>query len=294
MRNSEENSLTVGGLDWVAILVYTALVLMGWINIYAAVYDETHSSIFDISQRYGMQLIWIGVSAFIAISILLIDDKYYHILAYPLYWFSILVLIGVLLFGKEVHGAKSWLFGIQPSEFVKFTVALALARYMSSYSFDIHNLKHLLHVGILLGLPILIVMLQNDNKERAIKYFEDYLTYHGNPSEAHLFVGISFMENKLYEDAWQHFMLVLENDRGKAEKEKQNAVYAYLSYCALMQSNYREFLSYLKIACEKAPEALEYTIGQFIPEEVEAKDFYNYVVNHSDWFMRFNSDGASC
>ena len=138
------------------------------------------------------------------------------------------------------------------------------------------------------------VMLQNDNKERAIKYFEDYLTYHGNPSEAHLFVGISFMENKLYEDAWQHFMLVLENDRGKAEKEKQNAVYAYLSYCALMQSNYREFLSYLKIACEKAPEALEYTIGQFIPEEVEAKDFYNYVVNHSDWFMRFNSDGASC
>ena len=116
----------------------------------------------DVILRYGMQLIWIGVSAFIAISILLIDDKYYHILAYPLYWFSILVLIGVLLFGKEVNGAKSWLFGIQPSEFVKFTTALALARYMSSYSFDIRNLKHLLHVAILLGLPVLIVMLQND------------------------------------------------------------------------------------------------------------------------------------
>ena len=162
MRSNEENSLTIGGLDWITILVYTVLVLMGWINIYAAVYDEAHSSIFDISQRYGMQLIWIGVSAFIAISILLIDDKYYHILAYPLYWFSILVLIGVLLFGKEVNGAKSWLFGIQPSEFVKFTTALALARYMSSYSFDIRNLKHLLHVAILLGLPVLIVMLQND------------------------------------------------------------------------------------------------------------------------------------
>ena len=162
MKSNEENSLTVGGLDWITILVYTVLVLMGWVNIYAAVYDEAHSSIFDISQRYGMQLIWIGVSAFIAISILLIDDKYYHILAYPLYWFSILVLIGVLLFGEEVNGAKSWLFGIQPSEFVKFTTALALARYMSSYSFDIRNLKHLLHVAILLGLPVLIVMLQND------------------------------------------------------------------------------------------------------------------------------------
>ena len=71
MKSNEENSLTVGGLDWITILVYTVLVLMGWVNIYAAVYDEAHSSIFDISQRYGMQLIWIGVSAFIAISILL-------------------------------------------------------------------------------------------------------------------------------------------------------------------------------------------------------------------------------
>ena len=91
MRDNSENRLAVGGVDWVAVLAYVLLVLMGWLNIYAAVYDDAHASIFDVGQRYGMQLVWIGASAFIAVSILLIDDKYYHVLAYPLYWIMILV-----------------------------------------------------------------------------------------------------------------------------------------------------------------------------------------------------------
>lgn len=152
MRSSErENNLALGRVDWVTVAVYAALVLMGWLNIYAAVYDDAHASIFDIGQRYGMQMVWIGISAFIALSILLIDDKYYHVLAYPLYWLSLLLLIGVLFFGKEVNGAKSWIMigpvALQPTEFVKFTTALALARYMSSYTFDIHRFGDLLRVG---------------------------------------------------------------------------------------------------------------------------------------------------
>ena len=166
MRDNSENRLAVGGVDWVAVLAYVLLVLMGWLNIYAAVYDDAHASIFDVGQRYGMQLVWIGASAFIAVSILLIDDKYYHVLAYPLYWIMILVLVGVLLFGKEVNGAKAWIMlgpvAIQPTEFAKFTTALALARYMSSYTFDIHRFGDLLRVGAILGLPVAIVMLQND------------------------------------------------------------------------------------------------------------------------------------
>ena len=138
MRSSErENSLALGRVDWVTVAVYAALVLMGWLNIYAAVYDDAHASIFDIGQRYGMQMVWIGISAFIALSILLIDDKYSHVLAYPLYWLSLLLLIGVLFFGKEVNGAKSWIMigpvALQPTEFVKFTTALALARQVAMY-----------------------------------------------------------------------------------------------------------------------------------------------------------------
>ena len=167
MTDSERtDNLAPGGVDWVAIAVFVALVLMGWLNIYAAVYDDEHASIFDIGQRYGMQMIWMGVSAFTAVSILLIDAKYYHVLAYPLYWIAVLVLVGVLFLGKEVHGARSWIVmgpvAIQPTEFVKFTTALALARYMSSYTFDIRRMHDLLRIGLLLGIPVLIVVLQND------------------------------------------------------------------------------------------------------------------------------------
>lgn len=160
------NELSIGRVDWPVVLIYAALVLMGWLNIYAAVYDESHAGIFDLSQRYGVQLLWMGISAFVAVSILLIDDKYYHILAYPLYWFTIVILVGVLFFGKEVNGAKSWLmigpFALQPTEFVKFTTALALARCMSAYSFSMNNVGDMLRAGMIILIPVGIVMLQND------------------------------------------------------------------------------------------------------------------------------------
>lgn len=165
--NSRNHSLSPTGVDWLTVLVYIALMVVGWVSIYAAVYDESHASIFDISQNYGKQLIWIGVSLFIAIAILLIDDKYWHILAQPLYWISILVLAGTALFGVEVNGAKAWYeFGpvrIQPVEFVKITTSLVLARVMSSYSFNIHHPRSVLSLVLFIGLPVfIIVVLQND------------------------------------------------------------------------------------------------------------------------------------
>lgn len=160
------NKLTFAGVDWPVIFIYLALVLIGWLNIYAAVYDEAHANIFDISQRYGMQLVWMGISFFLAVSVLLIDAKYYHILAYPLYWITIVILLGVFVFGKEVNGARSWYeFGpvrIQPTEFVKFTASLAVARAMSSYNFNIHRFSSVATVFFILAIPVGIIMLQND------------------------------------------------------------------------------------------------------------------------------------
>ncbi|MCD7963945.1 MAG: rod shape-determining protein RodA [Rikenellaceae bacterium] len=165
MRNSGDGT-TFFSIDWSVILIYLVLVFLGLINIYAAVYDENTSGFFDLSQRSGVQLIWIGISVFIAASILLIEEKYYHILAYPLYWLSILALLGMFVFGKEVNGAKVWYeigpIRIQPVEFVKFTASLAIARAMSSYSFSIHNLKSLFFVFTILFLPAIIIILQND------------------------------------------------------------------------------------------------------------------------------------
>lgn len=160
------NALGIGKIDWWSIVIYLALVVLGWINIYSVLQEGTGGAIFDFSTRYGKQMIWIGISLAVAVAILLIDDKFYHIFAYPAYWVAIAVLIAVLFFGTVVNGAKAWIFigsqGIQPSEFAKFTTALALARYMSRFNYSPHDLRDVLtSFGIIL-LPAAIVILQRD------------------------------------------------------------------------------------------------------------------------------------
>ena len=153
-------------IDWKTILVFVALVFIGWLNIYAAVYNEALSGGFDLSSRYGMQLIWIGISTIAAIVILLIDDIYYHLLAYPFYGLMMVVLVLTLFVGKEVNGAKSWLalgpIAVQPAEFMKLATALALARLMSEYNFSLSRPKDLVTVALLLLVPIGVILLQND------------------------------------------------------------------------------------------------------------------------------------
>ncbi|MGD9557002.1 MAG: rod shape-determining protein RodA [Mangrovibacterium sp.] len=153
-------------LDWLTILLYILLVLLGWINIYAAVYNEEHSSILDMSQRYGKQLIWIAASFALAAVLVIIDSRVYVSFAYLFYALLILMLIGVLLFGQEIKGSRSWFqigsFALQPAEFAKFTTALALARFTSSYNFKLNQYKSAVGVAVILLLPVLLVFLQND------------------------------------------------------------------------------------------------------------------------------------
>ncbi len=160
-------SISPVGVDWGTVGVYLLLAAIGWISIYAAVYNEAHASIFDLSQNYGRQLIWIGISLFTGISVLLIDDKYWHILAQPLYWLSVLALVGTAVLGRDIKGAQAWYEigggNIQPVEFVKMTTSLVLARVMSTYFFNIQRFRSILTVFFLIGLPMfIIVVLQND------------------------------------------------------------------------------------------------------------------------------------
>lgn len=154
------------GLDWWTILIYIALVLFGWINIYAAVYNDDHRSIFDLSQSYGKQIVWMGICLCLAVAILLIEDKYYHMFAYPFYYTGLVVMTLVMLFGTEVNGARAWIdvgsVRIQPVEFMKFVTALALAKFMSSYNFNIKEWKGLYYIGLIIGAPVVLILLQND------------------------------------------------------------------------------------------------------------------------------------
>tara|TARA_R110002049_G_scaffold171475_3_gene338003 strand:+ start:1019 stop:2263 length:1245 start_codon:yes stop_codon:yes gene_type:complete len=142
------------------------LVFAGWLNIYAAVYNEEFQSIFDASQQYGKQLLWIGTSVVLGIIILFIDERFYNTFAYIIYGIVILLLILVILIGTETKGATSWFeiggFKIQPSEFAKFATNLALAKYLSTLNIKMSDLKTKLLAAVIIFAPAILILAQND------------------------------------------------------------------------------------------------------------------------------------
>jgi len=188
---------SLANVDLSALALFLGLVLLGWINIYASAYSEAHPSIFDLSQRYGKQLLWIGTALALGIMVLLIDGKLYFSLAYLIYGLMILALIGVLFLGTKVAGARSWYslggFSLQPSEFMKFATALALARYLSQQDVDLTQLKTKLKaLGIFL-LPALIVLPQPDPGSALVfSAFLLVLYREGLPAN-YIFLGIALV-----------------------------------------------------------------------------------------------------
>ncbi len=153
-------------LDWITILLYLALVMLGWINIYAAVYSDEHQSILDIGQQYGKQMIWIIAGMFLAICVLIVDSKFYVAFAYHIYVLILLLLVAVLFFGREVNGARAWFevggVALQPAELGKFATSLAVAKYMSQFGFKMARTKSYIVLGTMMLLPALLILLQND------------------------------------------------------------------------------------------------------------------------------------
>ena len=162
----EKRNNVWANVDWITVSIYLAMMLIGWINIYAAVYNEEHKSIFDMSQQYGKQLIWIFAAIFIAMLMLNTDSKFFVSFSFPIYIFFVLILFLVLFVGKEINGARSWIeignFSIQPSEFMKMATSLAIARYISSYNFKMHSYKSLLTLCGIIFIPVGLIFLQND------------------------------------------------------------------------------------------------------------------------------------
>jgi len=157
----------LNNIDWTVVAIYLALILVGWLAIYSTNYDpEGNSSIFDFSLNSGKQFLRI-LSCFAIIAVILtIDFRIFESLSYVFYAFLVLLLISVLLFGREVAGSKSWFelgfFKLQPSEFAKFATALAIAKFMSVPNFKFNNFKNLLAVGLLILLPMGLIILQGD------------------------------------------------------------------------------------------------------------------------------------
>ncbi len=153
-------------LDWMTAGIYLMLVFIGWVSIYASVYNEEHASIFDITQRYGMQLIWMGAGFALALAVLLIDHKFFSVFAYLIYGGIILLLVLVLVAGVEVNGSRSWFMlgplRLQPAELAKLGTSLALAKFMSRYNFKLTRLSSLVPIGFLILLPVALILMQHD------------------------------------------------------------------------------------------------------------------------------------
>lgn len=179
-------------IDWTTVLLYSVLVLIGWASVYASEYnDELQKPIYDLSLRAGKQGLWILICCALIVFYLVIDFRLYEYFAYLIYMVAVVLLIVVLLKGKEVAGSRSWLstsvINIQPSEIAKFGTALALARLLHTYSFS--SWRYV--VGyFLIGVVVLLIIMQGDIGTALT--FSSFLVmmYRGGMSAIPIIVGL--------------------------------------------------------------------------------------------------------
>ena len=155
-------------IDWLTIALYAVILLFGWLNIYAACYDESHSAVLDLTTKHGKQLLWIGVSLLLAVLMTHVQPSIYSSMAYLIYMVILALLIVTLFVGAVIKGGQSWIdfgfFKFQPPEFAKFATALAVAKYISSLDNenDYSNIRNKVIVWMLILIPALLILLQHD------------------------------------------------------------------------------------------------------------------------------------
>lgn len=153
-------------IDWLSILFYFLLVAIGWVNIYSSTFSEASPLFFDFGQLYGKQLVFIGLSLVGILLILALDANFYERFAGLLYVISLVLLLGLFVFGKTIAGATSWydlgFFNLQPTEFAKMATALALAKYLSDIQTDIKRSKDQLYALLIILIPVFLIIPQPD------------------------------------------------------------------------------------------------------------------------------------
>ena len=197
-------------IDKISVALFLLLILMGWLNIYAAVYNEEHSGLLDISQRYGKQFIWIVASLILSVFITIIDNRFYFFFSWFIYGACMLLLVLVVIIGKEINGARSWFelggISLQPSELAKFGTALALANYLNNKRQDLTRLSELIPAASIIFLPALLTLIQPDMGS-AIVYFSLFLVLFREGMSPYIFVSgllmivlffLTLLTNNLY------------------------------------------------------------------------------------------------
>ncbi|TDE10331.1 rod shape-determining protein RodA [Dyadobacter psychrotolerans] len=155
-------------VDWMVVLIYIVCLGIGWVNIYAAVYNpEANSSIFDLSNNAGKQLMWIGTSAVLIICILVIDYKFYETFSFIIYAIMLFLLVVVLFAGSNINGSRSWIkfgpFSLQPAQFAILGVSLAISKYLSDPAISLNRkLKDYYPIIGIILVPAILILLSKE------------------------------------------------------------------------------------------------------------------------------------
>jgi rod shape determining protein RodA len=183
-----KNQSVTNNLDWISVVIYFILLIMGWLNIYSSSLStiDQETSIFDFSQIYGKQFLFIVLTIPLIFVILSVDGKFYEKFSSVFYIIGLLSLAGLFVFGKTVKGQANWYsfgaFGLQPSEFVKAATALALAKYLSDVQVNLKDFKQQLQALAIVALPILLILPHDPGSALIYSVFILVLYREGLPS----------------------------------------------------------------------------------------------------------------
>ena len=187
----------IRSLDWWTIVLYVALLTFGWVSVCGASYTYGDTDIFSLDTRSGMQIVWIGTSLVLGLVLLLLDDRYYDMFAFIIFGFMLVLLFGTIFNPHTIKGSRSWLvlgpLRLQPAEFAKFATALALAKLMSIYGYNIQKWQHFAAALAVVVVPMLFIVMQHETGS-ALVYLSFFLMFYreGMPGSI-LFTGVAMV-----------------------------------------------------------------------------------------------------
>ena len=198
VRQADKRQTSVlRSIDWWTILLYIALLSFGWISVCGASYSYGETDIFSLSTRSGMQIVWIVTSIVLGFVIVMLDDRFYDTFAFIIYGLLVLLLFGTIFNPNSIKGSHSWLvigpLRLQPAEFAKFATALALAKFMSAYDYNINQWKHFAGTLAIILVPMVCIVLQRETGS-ALVYLSFFLMFYreGMPGSI-LFTGVAMV-----------------------------------------------------------------------------------------------------
>lgn len=197
VRDEREKSV-LRSIDWWTILIYVALLGMGWLSVCGASYTLGEDvNLLSLDTRSGMQVVWIGTSLVLALVIMLLDDRYFDTFAYVLFGFMMLVLFATIFNPHSIKGSRSWLVmgpvRLQPAEFAKFVTAMCLAKFMSALDYNIHRWKYLSKTLAIIFVPMLLIVMQRETGSALVYLAFFLMLYREGMAGSVLFTAVSLV-----------------------------------------------------------------------------------------------------